>query len=126
MVIFAKEEVCKIPHKHSLQNKPSAIFELQEVELIPFSTNQTNSMMEYQLKQIREGIKKFMECGFYISHGFDLTSNAQRRDRLIVPSQTDGSIDPLQSLDKRYMWNYNLYKQLKTQKIPNYWMIPMI
>ena len=32
----------------------------------------------------------------------------------------------LKSVDNRYMWNYNLYKQLRMQKIPNYWMIPMI
>lgn len=37
MVIVGKEEVCKIPHKLQAQyNQPSVIFELQEVELIPF------------------------------------------------------------------------------------------
>ena len=37
MVIVGKEEVCKIPHKlQAKYNQPSVIFELQEVELIPF------------------------------------------------------------------------------------------
>lgn len=48
---------------------------------------------------------------------------------MLVPK--DGSEDytkvhPLQSIDYRYMWNYNLYKQLRTQHIPNYWMIPIV
>lgn len=76
MVVVGKEEVCKIPHKlQASYNQPSVIFELQEVELIPFV--HTNSpQLEYQLKSIRDGIKKFLECGFYLSYRFDLTSNA--------------------------------------------------
>lgn len=36
------------------------------------------------------------------------------------------SDQPYKSLDYRYMWNYNLYKQLRLQKIPQYWLLPMI
>ena len=36
MVVVGKEEVCRVPHKHeAAYNMPSAIFELQEIELIP-------------------------------------------------------------------------------------------
>ena len=67
-----------------------------------------------------------MECGFYVaSEGFDITSNCQRRER-VLSSREVGDTDSLKSLDARYMWNYNLYKQLRLQKIPSHWMIPMI
>jgi len=62
---------------------------------------------------VREGIKKFLECGFYVaSEGFDITSNCQRRER-VLSSRELGDTDSLKSLDPRYMWNYNLYKQLR-------------
>jgi hypothetical protein len=30
------------------------------------------------------------------------------------------------SLDNRYMWNYNLYKLMRSQHVPEHWQIPMI
>ncbi|MFS8159299.1 MAG: hypothetical protein ACMG6E_03635, partial [Candidatus Roizmanbacteria bacterium] len=65
---------------------------------------------------IREGIKKFLECGFYVSYRFDLTSNAQRRQKLLQPKdgQDIRTVEPLSSFDERYMWNFNLYKQLRS------------
>jgi len=100
-----------------VQDCPASIYELQEIELIPFydvSTQGTASKpvgqsIEYQLNAIREGIKKFLECGFYVaSQGFDITSNSQRRDRYLV--NHGAQEDPFKALDMRYMWNYNLYK----------------
>ena len=138
MVILGKEEVACLPHKHSLTSEdgdvPASIYELQEIELIPFqeqslhglspnkqpphtagaasATHQQHSL-EYQMNALREGIKRFLEFGFYVaSFGFDLTSNCQRRDRLLTPTMGPEA-DPLRSLDSRYMWNYNLYKQLR-------------
>lgn len=33
---------------------------------------------------------------------------------------------PLYSIDYRFMWNFNLYKQLRIQHIPSHWMIPLV
>ena len=83
MVVMGRHEVCKIPHKlQPKYNLDSAIFELSEIELIPF-VNNLSTELEFNIKLIREGIKKFMECGFYFSYSVDLTSNAQRRNRLL-------------------------------------------
>lgn len=43
MVITAKEEICKIKHQHLLPLQPegSVIYELQDIELIPFSSMHT-------------------------------------------------------------------------------------
>ena len=70
------------------------------------------------MKSLREGMKRYLECGFYLSHDFDLTSNAQRRSR----PQTE----PLSSIDERYMWNYHLYEHLRVQRIPLSWQIPLV
>ena len=126
MVVMGKHEVCKIPHK--LQPKysiDSAIFELSDIELIPF-VNNLSPEFEYKIKLIREGIKKFMECGFYFSYSVDLTSNAQRRDRLLKTLEQDEDVSPLDSLDSSYMWNHSMYKHLRIQRISNRWMIPLI
>jgi hypothetical protein len=116
MVLIGKEEVCKVYHRHqNAYDRPSVIFELQEIEIVPFQASTGSSMLDYQLKNLRDGIKKFLECGFYIAHKFDLTSNAQRREKFATVAE-DGTItsDSLASVDKRYMWNYNLYKHLRT------------
>ncbi|CDW85515.1 endonuclease exonuclease phosphatase family protein [Stylonychia lemnae] len=131
MVITGREEVCKIPHKlQPRYDQPSVIFELQEVELIPFE-NQSSPQLEYQLRSIRDGIKKFLEVGFYLSYRLDLTSNTQRRDNFTQPKDGQVQVDlstihPYISLDYRYMWNYNLFKQLRSQHIPAYWIVPLV
>lgn len=87
MVIVGREDICRIYHRQqSSPTEPTPIFELQEVQLIPFAVS-NNPQKEYQLKQIRDGISKFLECGFYFSYKFDLTSNTQRRDRILVPKE---------------------------------------
>ena len=123
MVILEKSEVLNIPHTHyPILNTTASIFELQEIEIIPF-INKTDAShipegvqiesYQFQVNAIREGIKKFLECGFYVaSQGFDLTSNSQRREKLLA-GQDPEDFDGLKSVDYRYMWNYNLYKQFR-------------
>jgi len=78
MVLIGREEVCRLPTPQW-----SAIYELQDVELIPFNEqrgeSQKNVQQEMQVRSIREGLKRFMMAGFYFSYTMDLTSNAQRR-----------------------------------------------
>lgn len=94
MVIISKQEVACLPHRHTASDDaetPASIYELQEIELIPFhevssaiysrplgaASKEVQQSIEYQMNSMREGIKKFLECGFYVaSHGFDITSNA--------------------------------------------------
>ena len=44
----------------------------------------------------------------------------------MLGGQAPGIFDGLKSLDYRYMWNYNLYKQFRLQHIPNHWQIPLV
>ena len=62
------------------------------------------------MKAIRDGIKKFLEVGFYFSYYFDLSSNAQRRAQMLQPEDGKQNLEPLSCVDYRYMWNANLYK----------------
>lgn len=55
MVVVGKEEVCRMPHSlHKAHMDVASIYELQEVEIIPFESNrssdQTTPQVEYQLK----------------------------------------------------------------------------
>jgi galactose-1-phosphate uridylyltransferase len=67
--------------------------------------------LEFQLRSIREGIKRFMLCGFYFSYTMDLTSNAKRREAMFeaLNEEEKPLANYLVSLDKRYMWNFSLY-----------------
>jgi hypothetical protein len=89
--------VACIPYRDSPEadDTNAIIYELQEIEITPFhdycieksdsdscSGAQPTEIFEFQIKAIINGIKKFLECGFYVaSSGFDVTSNTQRRNR---------------------------------------------
>ncbi|CDW90862.1 domain and endonuclease exonuclease phosphatase family protein [Stylonychia lemnae] len=128
MVITGKEEICRIKHRFQIyKDEPTSIYELQDIDIIPFY-GVNNNHLENSLKSIREGIKRYMEAGFYFSYNFDLTLSAQKRDKLYFLSdgQDLKSFDPLSQQDYRYVWNYNLNKQMRTQHISQYWTIPII
>jgi hypothetical protein len=44
---MGKGEVASIPHKLSPPNNPAFIYELQEIELIPFQIIDNNPILEY-------------------------------------------------------------------------------
>ena len=84
MVITGKEEICQIRHRFQTSRKEAtSIYELQDIDIIPFY-GVNNNQLESSLKSIREGIKRYLEAGFYFSYNFDLSLSAQKRDRLYV------------------------------------------
>ena len=77
LVITGKGEVCRMPHRYQPSpSQCSVIYELQEVEIIPFSEPFSKGVT-----QMAEGLKRFLKCGFYFSYTIDLTANASRRER---------------------------------------------
>lgn len=76
LVVTGKGEVCRVPHRYQPSpSQCSVIYELKEVELIPFSYP-----LNKGVTQMSDGLKRFLECGFYFSYTLDLTANASRRE----------------------------------------------
>lgn len=65
-------------------------------------------------------IKKYLTHGFYFAHNFPITINQQSFAR--------GAKGPhiMDNVDIRYMWNFNLCKDLIAQSVPMHWCIPLI
>ena len=70
-----------------------------------------------------------MRHGFYFAYNFELTLTAQKRATLnpqIAQNTRNTVIGDPSGMDIRFMWNYNLCKDFKAQKIPSYWFIKLI
>ena len=111
LVLIKKGLVCRLPHKASISS--SLIYEVQQVELIPFFNTEDQMVIA-----MRDNLKRFIEnSGFYFSYTLDLTCSSQLRDQ----QQSTPTVD------KRYMWNYKHYQLFRTQNLSyENWIIPMI
>ena len=82
------------------------------------------------ISPIIDKIKKYLRAGFYFAHNFELTLNAQKRARLDELANEGQAkrirIGDTKSMDIRYMWNSNLCKDFKAQKISSFWFIKLI
>ena len=131
VVVMECREICRV--KESLTSnkdkKPSIIFELLEVDLIPMDKNISTEKIK-AISPIIDKIKKYLRQGFYFAHNFELTLNAQKRARLDELAN-EGLAKQIQigntkSSDSRYMWNSNLCKDFKAQKISSFWFLKLI
>lgn len=75
LVLIKKGLVCRLPHKGSISS--SFIYEVQQVELIPFFHTEN-----FKVIAMRDNLKRFIENGgFYFSYTIDLTCSSQKRDQ---------------------------------------------
>ena len=131
VVVTECGEVCRV--KESLSSgkdkKPAIIFELLEVDLIPMDKNMSADKIE-KMSPIVDKIKKYLRKGFYFAHNLELTLNAQKRAKCDEfaqeGEQRQSHIGEKRNMDTRYMWNFNLCKDFKAQKIATYWFIKLI
>ena len=80
------------------------IFRINEVELIPILTNDKIENLSSEIKNISDGIKKLYTLGFFYSFNFDLTNSIQNQSKMRL-------VDILTSANKKYFWNFCLYKK---------------
>jgi hypothetical protein len=80
------------------------IFRINEVELIPIVPNYKIDNISNEIKNISDGIKKLYTLGFFYSFNYDLTNSIQNQSKM-------KGIDILTSANKKYFWNFCLYKK---------------
>lgn len=100
------------------QIEKSEIFKIQEVELIPLCDDITLSTLNSDIKSLIIGIKNLMTLGFFYSFNYDLTNSKQKQAKF--KNSNNNNINNNYSLnenaDKKYFWNFNMYKRLNLQK----------
>ena len=94
--------------------KSHNIYEIKDVELIPFeSVTQETELLSLQ----KQNICKLLTSGFYFSYNYDLTNPMQRSPQ----GETQH-----ERADTRFYWNYELYRDLLQQAVDTQWCIPVI
>jgi hypothetical protein len=96
------------------------IFKVKETELIPICDDTTASYLSTDIKSFITGLKNFLSLGFFYSFHYDLTTSKQKQLKIKSDSIFDSS-------DKKFFWNFNLYKKFLTIKnISKIWMVVSI
>ena len=105
--------------------KGENIFKIDEVNFYQISKNEKENNSK-KIKKIKEGISKLMTYGFYYSLGLDLTSSQQSQGKIFYKQKCDIKYNKdnieeklkriYQTTDKRYFFNYNLYKNFIDNK----------
>ena len=105
--------------------KGENIYKIDEVKFYPILKN-TKENEPKKIKKIKEGISKLFAFGFYYSLGLDLTSSQQKQGKFFYNKKYDNHFDKsnieekfkriYQTTDKRYFFNYNLYKNFIDNK----------
>ena len=99
--------------------KGEKIYKIDEVKFYQISKNEKENNSK-KINKIKEGISKLFSLGFYYSLGLDLTSSQQNQGKIFYKKKYDNNFDKdnieekfkriYQTTDKRYFFNYNLYK----------------
>jgi hypothetical protein len=98
------------------------IYKIKETELIPIADDVTISNMSADLKSYVNGIKNLMALGFFYSFHYDLTNSRQKQAK-------NRSTDLFNSADRKFFWNFNLYKKFASNEkktINKIWMVVCI
>lgn len=103
--------VTKVESKGQLLGK--TIYEISEIELIEFNRSEDPKNLENS----KTSIKKLLSSGFYFSFDYSLTLN--------IGYESQGGTLHDES-DKRFYWNFELYKEFISQDIDTLWFVPII
>ena len=105
--------------------KGENIYKIEEVNFFQISKNEKENNSK-KIKKIKEGISKLLTLGFYYSLGLDLTSSQQSQGKIFYKKKCDNNFNKdnieeklkriYQTTDKRYFFNYNLYKNFIDNK----------
>jgi hypothetical protein len=96
------------------------IFKIREAELIPIVEDSFIQNLSTDVKSTIAGIKQIYSLGFFYSFHYDLTNTRQRIKKL----QFINNI--IESSEKNFFWNYNMYKQFFEKKIDSIFMVVCI
>jgi hypothetical protein len=98
------------------------IFKIKETELIPIVDDITASNLSSEIKSYVNGIKNLLQLGFFYSFHYDLTNSKQKQAR-------NKSNNILESAERKFFWNFNLYKKFNINEklnVNKIWMVVCI
>lgn len=84
------------------------IFEIKEAELIEFNRSEGKNNSDSH----KANILKLLSTGFYFSYQYELTQSL--------------SLQKTHEPDRRFFWNYELYKEFISQNLDPVWLVPII
>lgn len=96
------------------------IFKIKEAELIPIADDSFSNNLTSEIKSMISGIKQIYSLGFFYSFHYDLTNTRQRIKKLKFTNNI------LESSEKNFFWNYNLYRKFIEKKIDSIFMVVCI
>ena len=97
----------------------SEIYKIKEPETIAIADETIASNLRNDIKSLLSGIKQFLSLGFFYSFKYDLTNSRQKLSKLKLNNIID-------STEKKYFWNHNLYKKFFEKNVDKIWMVPTI
>lgn len=84
------------------------IYRIKDTEIVPILTFEKIEELSSDVKSQILGIKNLLTLGFFYSFNYDLTNSTQKLSKL-------KGIDILSSANKKFFWNYCLYKKFYTK-----------
>lgn len=84
------------------------VYRIKEIETVPILPFEKIENLSSEIKSLIVGIKNLLTLGFYYSFNYDLTNTAQKLGKL-------KGMDILSSANKKFFWNYSLYKKFYTK-----------
>jgi hypothetical protein len=98
------------------------IFKVKEVDVVPITDEITANNLSSEVKSFLNGIRNLLALGFFYSFHYDLTNTRQKQSK----NKSDSIFD---SSEKRFFWNYNLYKKFinnDKKMLSKIWMVVAI
>lgn len=96
------------------------VFKIKEAELLPIAEDSFVNNISSDIKSTIAGIKQIYSLGYFYSFHYDLTNTRQRIKKLKFTNNI------IESSEKKYFWNFNLYKRFFENKIDNIFMVVLI
>lgn len=98
------------------------IFKVKEAELLPICDDIIANNLSQDVRSFITGVKNFLALGFFYSFHYDLTNSRQKQ----IKNKSDSIFN---SAERKFFWNFNLYKKFVTTEkkvISKIWMVVMI
>jgi len=111
VIVKSSEYICNL--------EGSYIYKVKEADFISLSEDRNGTHFPPELHTTLSGMKNFLTLGFFYSFTYDLTNSQQRL------SKFESSYN-INNTEKKFFWNFNLYKSFKEMNVEKIWMTFMI
>jgi hypothetical protein len=95
------------------------VFKIKEIDCVPIMDDTTANNLSQDVKSLLSGIRNLLAMGYFYSFHYDLTNTRQRLQKIKSSNIVD-------SADRKYYWNYALYKKFVERNVNRIWMTVVI